>query len=108
MRLPHLCSDAAPNAVCSEFQTRNSVDRHFPRALEGSWAMILRADGRSTAGSLSWRTHWALGLTLAGKFHSAHWRRDCLGRLILDAMLSKVVSHHEMMDTLIRITSANR
>ena len=51
------------------------------------------ADGRSTVGSQSWQTHWALGNALAGRIHTANWRRDCHGRLILDAMLSKVVSH---------------
>ena len=57
--------------------------------------MILRVDGRSTHGSLSWRLHWALGLTLDGRIHTTNWRRNCPGRLILDAVLSKVVSHQQ-------------
>ena len=93
MRLPHLCSDAAPNAAYSRFHARKTANRHFPSTLAVSWAMLECADGRSTDESLHWRTHWALERTLAGRIHTANWRRDCPGRLILDAMLSKVVSH---------------
>ena len=62
-------------------------------ALLVAWTMLVCADGRSTDESLHWRTHWALERTLAGRIHTANWRHDGPGRLILDAMLSKVVSH---------------
>ena len=55
--------------------------------------MLECADGRSTDGLLHWQTHWALGNALVHRIHTAHWRHDCPGRLILDAVLSKVVSH---------------
>ena len=57
--------------------------------------MILRANGRSTHGSLFWRLHWALGDALSYRIHTTNWRRDCPGQQILDAVLSKVMSHQQ-------------
>ena len=104
--LPHMfpTADSLTNAFaaplqrcrpCSRFHTRKIIDLVLGSTLLSSWTMIVCADGHSTDGSLSWRTHWVLGLTLERRIHTATWRCDCPGRLILDVVLSKVKSHQQ-------------